>query len=171
MEKIIDFFNHPFFIIIGGLSTVAALISLLYGLYIILSGVVPVWIRLGRGLANKKIAIYAEIEFQDFRDLLLDSGLFKSKNIERITSASLKKGERHTMMLVNYEEFKDQIIEILKYKRDSDSLIIYAPQSRIDLDVMNEINRNRNSIVVNFKGRLLNDILTSMITTTTYEKR
>lgn len=173
MEELVNFFNHPFFVIVGGISTLGAILIFLYGIYIVLCGVVPVWIRLGKGLSNKKIAVYAENGFDDFRDLLLDSGLFKRKNIERITSNSLKKGERHTMMLVNYEEFKDKISEILKYKKDSDSLIIYAPQKtgRIEQNLMDEINENRNSIVVNFKGRLLNDILTSMITTTSYEKR
>lgn len=173
MEEIVSFFNHPFFVIVGGISTVAAMLAFLYGTYIILCGIIPVWIRLGKGLSNKKIAVYAEHDFENFRDLLLDSGLFKQKNIERISTESLKKGERHTMMLVNYGEFKEKISEILKYKKDSDSLIIYAPQKsgRIDQEMMDQINENRNSIVVNFKGRLLNDIVTSMITTTTYEKR
>ena len=171
MEDLVLFFDHPFFIVLGGLTAVVSIVTGLYGVYMILCGVVPVWIRLGRGLANKKIAVYAENDFVDLRDLLLDSGLFKSKNIEQITSASLKKGERHTMMLVNFEEFSDKIKEILLYKKDSDSLIIYAPKTRIEQMIMEEINSNRNSIVVNFKGRLLNDILTSMITTTSYEKR
>lgn len=173
MEKIIDFFNHPFFIIVGGISTVIALIAFIYSAYIIFAGIIPVWIRLGKGLSNKKIAVYADLEFENLKDLLLDSGLFKQKNIERISANALKKGERHTMMLINYIEFSDKISEILKYKKDSDSLIIYAPQKdgRIDQHIMDEINENRNSIVVNFRGRLLNDIITSMITTSTYEKR
>src|SRR5690606_5204202 len=114
MNGIVEFFNHPFFAIVGGLSTLAGLLTFMYGFYVILSGVIPVWIRLGKGLSNKKIAVYAEQGFGDFRDMLLDSGLFKQKNIEKITSNSLKKGERHTMILVNYEEFKDKISEILK---------------------------------------------------------
>lgn len=172
METILDFFNHPFFIIIGGLTTLLAIFSLIYSVYIILSGVIPVWIRLGRGLANKRIAVYADQEFDSLRDMLLDSGLFRNKNIKKITSSSLRKGEDYTMMLVNYFEFSTHISEILRYKKDSDALIIYAPQKlgRIDQSIMDEINENRNAIVVNFRGRLLNDLLTSMITTTN-EKR
>ncbi|ABQ04865.1 hypothetical protein [Flavobacterium johnsoniae] len=173
MEKITAFFDHPFFIIVGGISTLIAILAFLYSTYIIFTGIIPIWIRLGKGLSNKKIAIYAEQEFDNLKDLLLDSGLFKEKNIERISINAMKKGERHTMMLVNYIEFSDRIPEILKCKKDSDSLIIYAPQKdgRIEQQVMDEINENRNSIVVNFRGRLLNDIITSMITTSSYEKR
>jgi len=58
-------------------------------------------------------------------------------------------------------------------KKDSTPLIVYAPQNegRIEpQEVIDEINQHRNSVIVNFRGRLLNDILTSMITTS-YEKR
>ncbi|MBP6754756.1 MAG: hypothetical protein KA210_01315 [Bacteroidia bacterium] len=172
MNEIIDFFNHPFFVIVGGISTVIAIVTFIYTIYIVLKGIIPVWIRLGKGLSNRKIAVYAESDFNNFKSMLLDSGIFKEKNIEQITNESLAKGETHTMMLVNYMDFKDKIEKILSYKKDSDSLIIYAPQSgeRIELELMYRINENRNSIVVNMKGRLLNDILTSMITTI-YEKR
>lgn len=171
MNEVVEFFNHPFFVIVGGISTVSAIIGIIVIVYNIVRGVLPVWIRLGKGLSNKKIAIYAESEFETFKDLLVDSGLFKEKNIERVTNSSLSKGEKHTMMLVHYNEFEDKIDEVLNYKKDSDALIVYvsngvrAPQSIID-----NINNHRNSILVTFKGRLLNDIVTSIITTA-YEKK
>ncbi|MCX8485819.1 MAG: hypothetical protein ORN53_01315 [Crocinitomicaceae bacterium] len=172
MNEIVDFFNHPFFIVFGGISTVIAIVTFIYSIYLILNGIIPVWIRLGKGLSNRKIAVYAENDFVNFKSMLLDSGIFKEKNIEQITNQSMAKGETHTMMLINYMDFNDKIEDIMRYKKDSDSLIIYAPQSgeRIEVDLMNKINENRNSIVVNMRGRLLNDILISMITTI-YEKR
>lgn len=171
MEEILNFFNHPFFVIVGGISTAIAVVIFFYGIYSIFRGIVPVWIRLGKSLHNRKIAIYAENDFESLKSLLSDSGIFKTKNITQITKDSIAKGEKFTMMLVNYPEFNDVIKSILKHKRDSDSLIVYAPQSegRIEQKLMDKINENRNSIVVNFRGRLLNDIVTSMITTT-YEK-
>jgi len=172
MEEILIFFNHPFFVIVGGISTAIAVILFFYGIYSVLRGIVPIWIRLGKSLYNRKIAVYAEKDFESLKSLISDSGIFKSKNITQISKDSIPKGEKFTMMLVNYPEFNEEIESILKYKNDSDSLIIYAPQSggRIDQNLMDKINENRNSIVVNFRGRLLNDIVTSMITTT-YEKK
>ncbi|MBU0941509.1 MAG: hypothetical protein KKD36_08765 [Bacteroidetes bacterium] len=171
MEKLIEFFNHPFFVIVGGISTVIALCGFMFVVYTIIKGVLPVWIRLGKGLSNKKIAIYAENEFDDFKDLLVDSGLFNEKNIEKVTRSSLSKGERHTMMLVNYNEFDDKINDILNFKKDSDSLIVYVSNGvRVPQNIMDNINNHRNSIVVTFRGRLLNDIVTSLITTS-YEQK
>lgn len=172
MKQIIEFFNHPFFVIIGGFSTLFAVLVFFYGLYVVLNGIIPIWIRLGKSIANKKIAIYAESDFTSLQSHLIDSKIFKEKNIEQVTNDSLSKGERHTMMLVNYMEFKDKIEDILKYKKDSDALIIYAPQTgeRIEQNLMNKICDTRNSIVVTLRGRLMNDVLTSMITTI-YEKR
>ena len=172
MNEIVAFFNQTFFIVVGGISTVIAIVSFIYSIYLILNGIIPVWLRLGKGLSKRKIAVYAENDFINFQSMLLDSGIFKEKNIQQITNQSLAKGETHTMMLINYMDFKDKIEDILRYKKDSDSLIIYAPSSgeRIEPELMNKINENRNSIVVNMRGRLLNDILISMITTI-YEKR
>lgn len=171
MEKLVEFFNHPFFVIVGGVSTVVAILGFVYVVSTIVSGVLPVWIRLGKGLSNKKIAVYAEGEFDNFKDLLVDSGLFKEKNIEKVSNASLSKGERHTMMLVNYNEFENKIGDILNFKKDSDALILYVSNGvRVPQNIMDDINNHRNSIVVTFRGRLLNDIVTSLITTA-YEKK
>ena len=168
----INFFNHPFFGIIGGLTTVIAIAGLLYTVVLIIRGLIPVWYRLGMGLAKRKIAVFSKNEFENLSGMLIDSRLFKSKNIIRIERESIKKGETATLLLVHWKEFKDRIDEILKIKRDSSALIIYAPKNEgaIDDKNMERINAERNAIVVNFRGRLLNDILTSMITTSYAER-
>ncbi len=109
MNEIVDFFNHPFFIVFGGISTVIAIVTFIYSIYLILNGIIPVWIRLGKGLSNRKIAVYAENDFVNFKSMLLDSGIFKEKNIEQITNQSMAKGETHTMMLINYMDFMKSI--------------------------------------------------------------
>ncbi len=168
----ITFFNHPFFVIIGGLTTVIAILGLLYTVVLIIRGLIPVWYRLGMGLAKRKIAVFSKDEFDNLSGMLIDSRLFKSKNIIQIERESIKKGETATLLLVHWKEFKDRIEEILKIKSDSSALIIYAPKNEgaIDDKNMERINAERNAIVVNFRGRLLNDILTSMITTSYAER-
>lgn len=172
MNELIEFFNHPFFVIVGGVSTVAAICATVYGIYAVLSGIVPVWIRLGRSLHNRKIAVYAESDFESLKSQIVDSGIFKSSNIVKIAKDSIDKGAGYSMLLVNYPEFEDEMKAILKVKEDSGSIIIYAPSKagRIEQKMMDKINNKRNAIVVNFRGRLLNDIVTAMITTT-HEKK
>ncbi|MFA5906327.1 MAG: hypothetical protein WC836_20540 [Desulfobacula sp.] len=167
IDSIISFFTHPFFSVVGGISSILVIFGFFYTGFIIFKGVLPLWIRLGRGLANRKIAIFAEDEFNDLRSLLVDSKIFKDKNIVQITKKNIKKAEEYTLMLVHWKCFESEIDEILAIKKDTDALIVYAPQdegflNKLDL---NKINSARNTILVNFRGRLLNDVTLSMITT------
>ena len=172
IQYFIDFFNHPFFIIIGGLTTLLVIIGFCYTIYLIIKGVFPVWYRLGKGLSKRKIAIFANEEFESLRDMLVDSKIFKAKNIVKIEKNSIKKAEPITLFLMHWKYFEAEIDNVLKIKNDSDALIIYAPQEEgsIAKDKLEKINLERNSIIVNFRGRLLNDILTCMITTS-YDKK
>ena len=99
--------------------------------------------------------------------MLVDSGLFQKSNVVKILKNNLKTAEKYTLFLVHWKSFESEIEKILGMKDDSTALIVYAPQSEgfIDKAVMEKINQERNSIVVNLRGRLLNDVVVSMITT------
>lgn len=172
MDSLMQFLTHPGWTIIGNLLTIGVLLGGVYAVYLAVTGVLPVWYRLGRGLADRKIALFAEQDFDDLQSMLIDSHLFKAQNVVRMTKGSIAKAQHMTLLLVHYQPFQDSIDAILRIKNDSDALIIYAPQDegRIADDVLKNINAQRNAIIVNFRGRLLNDILTSMMTTG-YERR
>ena len=125
------------------------------------------WYRIGRGLAKRKIAIFAEAQFEELKHLLVDSRMIKEKNISKIGPGEIGRAQSCSLYLVHYAPFKDKIEEILARKRDSDALIVYAPpgEGRVEPEIMTKVNEQRNSTVVNFRGRLLNDIFTSMVTT------
>ena len=69
--------------------------------------------------------------------------------------------------MVYWAEFSDKLDDILRNKKDNVPLIIYAPQDkgRIESEDLETINQHRNVIIVNFRGRLINDILVSLMTT------
>lgn len=167
MQGIFDYFNHPLFIILSGLITLLVLLDVSYTIYLIVKGIIPVWIRLGRGLSKRKIAVFAEEEFDSLKSMLVDSGIFLESNVVKIDRNSIKKAEDLTLFLVHWKSFEPELENILKMKKDSAALVIYAPQSEgfIDKTALEELNQHRNTIIVNFRGRLLNDILVSMITT------
>lgn len=165
MQTINDFFNNPFFVLVSGVSILWALLSVAVTAYLFFKGVLPVLWRLGLGLSKRKIAVFAEDEFEDLRAMLVDSRLFKESNIVRITKASIRKAEGCDMFLMQWATFSSVIESILEIKRDSTALIAYARPREIPDDMMAKINQHRNVTVVNFRGRLLNDILVSMITT------
>jgi hypothetical protein len=151
----------------GGISTIGAISGIIYTVYLVIKGVFPVWYRLGVGLSQRKIAIFAEEEFETLKNMLVDSKLFNAKNVIKIDKGSVEKANNIKLLLVHYKPFQESINEIINIKKSSDALIIYAPQDegRIDQEVLNTISLKQNSIIVNLRGRLLNDILISMITT------
>jgi len=167
MQAIITFFDHPIFIVLGGLSTLLTLIAAVYAIYLFVRGIFPVWYRLGMGLSRRKIAIFAENEFDGLKSMLVGSGLFQESNVIKVDKGSIRKAAGKTLFLVHWKSFEGEIEKILGMKDDSTALIVYAPQYEgyIDKTVMEKINQERNSIVVNLRGRLLNDVLVSMITT------
>lgn len=165
--NLIDFFNHPFFIIVGGISTVLMIITFLYTAWLVITGVFPVWYRLGLGLSRRRIAIFAGTEYEPLKTMLINSKIFQAANIVQVHTSNLKSAENETLFLVHWKDYQEHIDKILAVKKDSAALIVYAPQNegRIDQETLDKINANSNSIVVNLRGRLLNDILTSLITT------
>ncbi len=167
MQPIVDFFDHPFFIVLGGISTLVTLIAIAFAVYLFIKGIFPVWLRLGMGLSRRKIAVFAEKEFDGLKSMLVDSGVFHKANVIKINKGAIKKAEEITLFLVHWKCFEAEIDDILRMKKDSTALIVYAPQSEgfIDQASLGKINQERNSIVVNLRGRLLNDVLLSMITT------
>lgn len=157
----------------GTIETVVLLIGIVLAIVLWVRGVFPALLRLGNGLAKRKIALFAKGDnAQSLKNLLMDSKLFHEKNIIAITrSEDIGRAESATMYLVFWHDWIENIDEILRLKPDGCALIIYSPynQARISEENMTKLDGKRHTAVTNFRGRLLNDIVTSMITTS-YEK-
>lgn len=166
---IYNLFTHPVFVTISGVLTLIILISIASSVVAFFTGIWPVWFRLGIGLANRNIAIFADNnKFNELKALLVDSGIFKEKNITPIFhNGEIEKASDFTLLLVYWKDFSKEIDGIISNKKYSDALIVYAPHEdgRLLPDEMNKLSSHRNTILVTFKGRLLNDIVSSMITT------
>ena len=139
-----------------------------------LAGIGPALWRLGNGLARRKIVIFANNDMlASLTNLLCDSGLFRRSNLSGITTTGdIGRCEAATLFLVYWPDWRDNIDDILHRKPDSAALVVYAPREHgpVPDDVLNRLNEHRNVILTNFRGRLLNDLVTSMITTS-YEKK
>jgi hypothetical protein len=142
-------------------------------IYTFAKGITPAVWRLGNGLARRKIAIFAKGDNAvSLRDLLVDSRLLKATNIIHITRVEdVGRAEQATVYLVFWHDWEPDIDEVLGQKPDECALIVYAPydRERIPADQMKKLDGKRHTAVTNFRGRLLNDIVSSMITTS-YEK-
>ena len=89
----------------SGLAAIPILLATASLIYLTLRGVLPVWHRLGLGLSRRKIAVFAEQEFDGLRDLLADSGIFRRSNVVQIDQGSLKKSRGPVGVFGSLEEF------------------------------------------------------------------
>lgn len=157
----------------GYLATVVVLVTAIRVAILWARGVLPVLLRLGSGLANRKIAVFAKGDEQNsLVELLGDSGLFKASNIIGVRSdADFGRAEAATVFLVYWPDWTDSLPSIINMKSDNTALVVYAPQNRgrIPDEALTELNKKRNVVVNNFRGRLLNDLVSCLITTS-YEK-
>lgn len=155
--------------IVGAIETVILVLGIIYAIFLWFRGILPAILRLGNGLAKRKIAIFAKGDnVSSLKNLLNDSGLFKQKNIFEIThTGDMGKAEEASVYLVYWHDWSTEIDKILGMKPDKCALVVYAPydKDRIPVEQMKNLDGKRHSAVTNFRGRLLNDIVTAMITT------
>jgi hypothetical protein len=162
-----------FLIVAGKIESVIFAVGIIYAVSLWARGISPALLRLGNGLAKRKIAIFAKGDnSSSLKSLLLDSKLFKEKNIRLIgTPKDISSAESATMLLVYWHDWATDIDSILAKKADASALIVYSPYDYqpIPQSEMKKLDGQRHTSVTQFRGRLLNDIVASMITTA-YEK-
>jgi hypothetical protein len=159
--------------VIGDIETLLFAVGIVIAVVLFLRGILPALWRLGNGLARRKIAVFAKGDnVASLKNLLLDSKLIRAKNIIEVTcKQDVGRAEKATLYLVFWHDWVDDIDEILDQKPDECALIVYSPydKEKIPTDQMKKLDGKRHTAVTNFRGRLLNDIVSSMITTS-YEK-
>lgn len=167
LNQITNFYNHPLFIIVGGVTVTLAFIAFIYRLACWTFGITPIVFRLGIALWQREVAIFGSVEiFESLKNSLIDSNIFKKKNIIHISSDNIDKAKDETIFLVDWETLGDKIEQIFSARKNHQTaIVIYAKPASIPQDKMSDIANRANTVVVNFRGRLLNDILTSLITT------
>lgn len=145
-----------------------------YAIYLCVTGFVPVLIRLGNGLKKRKIAIFARGDaLGSLEALFADSKLFNTKNIIRVSDrGDFGRAEDATVFLVYWPDWTDHITDIVRQKKDGTALIVYAPQAAgfIPPDTIALLEQHRNVVLANLRGRLLNDVVVSLITSG-YDKK
>ena len=154
---------------------ITTIITLAIGLYTIIARILwerPILLRFWFGRRFRDIAIVAKNDqFSQIESDLKSSGIFK--NIRSVLPWSLWEVKKHNLLVVHYESFsKDEIKEIVSYKEPKAWMIFYHPNAdtRIPNEMMRMIGNKQNTSVVNFRWRLLNDIITTLLTTS-YAKK
>ena len=134
-------------------TTVLVIIAAIKGFCRWIAGISPALWRLGKGLADRKIAVFANgDDFQSLKNLLVDSKLFKERNIEQITRNEVKKAEKYSLFLAHWKSIASYLDAILSEKKDDTALLVYAPQEEGPVpqgDIV-KINQHRNVVYSEF---------------------
>lgn len=170
-------FLKLFIDIIGVLTTIFAICLFIWAIVSWFMGVFPLFLRLGFGRWKREIAIVSnDDKYSSLKSDLVDTGIFRDKNIYQIKKDSLAKIKETTLALVHYQSFtEDEIKTILSNKKSNAGFIFYFPEFTpptvvIPATTMKSINEQQFTTIVNLRGRLVNDIVTTLISTS-YEKR
>lgn len=161
---------------IGLITTAIAVLTFFAAVVGWILGISPLMYRLGLGRWRRKIAIVANNEdYNLLQTDLVDSGVFREKNIHQVSATTLSKVKEANLLLVNYGSFTEaQIKTIIRNKRSKAGMVVYfpdfSPTNRIPDDIAKLINNEPHTVLVNFRGRLINDILVTLLSTS-YEKK
>lgn len=143
-----------------------ALITIFLGAF---AGVTQALWRFGLALFGKKILVIAdESDYEDIREDLSDSGLIKNKNIQRISNKHLDKINDALMLIVVYGYLGNDDFEVVIRRKNSRcGLIVHCPpeKGRIDERQMSLLSKTSFTALCNFRGRMVNDVLLMMLST------
>lgn len=175
-DSIYNIFNTPFFVIFWWITATISIILVLLSIIFWALWVAPLLFRLWFWRWFRKIAVVSNNEyFSKIEKDLKDSGIFRK--IIPIYNSSISEVNEHDLLVVHYDSFtEDEIKEILSYKKSKAGMIFYYPEfdpatwKQISKEISKLIWTKENTTIVNFRWRLLNDIVTTLITTS-YEKR
>jgi hypothetical protein len=167
MQYIISCCNHPLFAIIGAATTILIFFGIIYRTACWIFCITPIAFRFGIALQKREVAIFGDdAAFGNLRECLVDSKIFKNKSIIHIRSNNIDKAKDKSIFLIDWSSAEKDIEEIFVARKNHQTpVVIYAKPSTIPQDKMTDIAKRANTVVVNFRGRLLNDILTSLVTT------
>lgn len=173
MQTLISLLNHPLVSFTGVIAAVWLLATIAATIYLTIRGILPVLYRLGIALSRRKIAVFATDKADEISNVLVDSGMYQQKNIMVIDPNSIKRAADCSLFIVHYKPYSAKMSAIFDIKQDTDALIVYSPaeDGKIGLEEMKEIGEQRNTVLCNFRGRLINDVLVCMITSGLGHKR
>lgn len=138
-----------------------AIIGLLGFIFGVAAGLVRPVVRFGWAAWKKQVYIVSEVETGNtIRGDLERSGIVKKKNI--VCKNSNQLGEIHNARLIILEYSclgKETVLDVVKRKNANCGAIIYANFNEIDRKTMDELNKVHHVSVVNFRGRLVNEVL------------
>jgi hypothetical protein len=163
-----------FFEIIGALTILVTFAIGLMTFFGWAAGVTLVMKRLGLGRWYRKVLIVGSSgETKSLRRDIEDSGVFRKNNIEEVDERNLVDVKRASLILLDYWSLEvSQVAVVLANKQKHAGLVVYSPmgKGRIPDEISATINNEPFTTLVQMRGRLVNDLLITLMSTS-YDKK
>lgn len=152
---------------IGNACTAAAIVLVAVFVALSIMGLFKPAYRFGKGIVWKKVFIVADANTrQELKGDLVRSGIIKKRNIVEKTDGQISDLTGARLLVLEYGYLgADKIQKIVADKCSDCGVLIYANPREIDDELMAKLNRSQHVSVVNFRGRLVNEILLLLIST------
>lgn len=126
----------------------------------------PIW-RFGLGVAWRKVFIVAGGDSRsEIRNDLIRSGIVKERNIKMKTRGEIGDLKGARLLILEYGYLgEESVSDIISHKDPNCGVLVYAKPGEIPGKVMEELNLSQHVSVVNFRGRLVNEILLLLLST------
>lgn len=160
---------------IGILTILAAFVTGLMTFFGWVTGVSLVMKRLGLGRWYRKVLLVGSAsETKSLRKDLEDSGVFKKGNINEVDERNLADVKEASLILLDYWSLTEaQVSTVLANKQKQAGLVVYSPMGkpRIPDEISGKINNEPFTTLVNMRGRLVNDLLVTLMSTSYDQKQ
>ena len=138
-----------------------------------IAGITQVAWRFGLALFGKKVIIVADDSaYKDLKEDFTYSGLIKEKNIIQASTNHLEKTKDALLIIIVYGYLnEDDFKQVVSNKKGRCGLIVYCPPNkdcalgRLSEEEMELVSKSTFSALCNFRGRLVNDVLLMMLST------
>lgn len=160
---------------IGGVTIVVAIIGGLMTFFGWSAGVFMVMKRLGLGRWYRKVTILSDVNNgESLKKDLIDSGVFREKNIKLIGENNISDIKSADLVLLDYWSISpEKALGAISNKQKHAGLVVYSPmkKGRIEDEVTARINDEPFTTLVQMRGRLVNDLLITLMSTSYDKKR
>ena len=161
--------------VIGAVTIVIAIIGGLATFFGWTMGISMVMKRLGLGRWYRKVLIISDVSNgTSLKKDLIDSGVFREKNIIVIGEQNISDVKSSDLMLLDYWSISpEKALTAIANKQSHAGLVVYSPmkKGRIADEVTERINDEPFTTLVNMRGRLVNDLLITLMSTSYDKKR
>ncbi|WP_165047491.1 MULTISPECIES: hypothetical protein [unclassified Adlercreutzia] len=158
---------NAFFSLVGTIGTIVPWALAIGFVVLAVMGLVRPAYRFGKGIAWKKVFIVANDNTrQELKGDLERSGILRKRNIRVKTDGQISDLAGARLLILEYGYLGEKKVqEIVSNKCSDCGVLIYAKHKEISDESMSKLNRSQHVSVVNFRGRLVNEILLLLIST------